>query len=329
MSAVTQLGVAHRIVETNGIRMHVAEQGAGPLVILLHGFPESWYSWRHQLSGLSDAGYHVVAPDQRGYGQTDRPKEIDKYTQLHLIGDVVGLIDALGETQAVLVGHDWGTAPAWGTALLRPERVRGVVGLSVPYVPRGPASMLTALRAALGEGFYMVYFQKPGVAEAELERDVRSTMRKLLYSASGDVPMAEPQQPVAAEGGGILDALVETETLPAWLTAADLDFYTEEFTRTGFAGGLNWYRTIDLSWELMAPWQGAPLSVPALYIAGDRDLVVNFPGMKKLIPALPNFLPKLRRTVILPGCGHWTQQERPAEVNAAIIEFLTTLPLPG
>jgi pimeloyl-ACP methyl ester carboxylesterase len=189
--------ITHRFIETNGIRMHIAEAGQGPLVLLLHGFPESWYSWRHQLTALAQAGYHAVAPDQRGYGQTDRPAEIDKYTQLHLVGDIIDLVDALQEEQAVVVGHDWGGPIAWDVTLMRPDRIRGVVGLSVPYIPRGPVSILTAMRSLLGEGFYMAYFQQPGVAEAEFERDVRTTMRMCLYSVSGDAPADRAEaQPV-------------------------------------------------------------------------------------------------------------------------------------
>jgi pimeloyl-ACP methyl ester carboxylesterase len=318
--------ITHRSVETNGIRMHVAEAGSGPLVVLLHGFPESWYSWRHQLHALADAGYHVVAPDLRGYGQTDRPAEVEKYTQLHLVGDVIGLLDALGERQAVVVGHDWGAPVAWNTALFRPDRVRGVVGLSVPFVPRGPASLLAAMRAVLGDGFYMSYFQAPGVADSELARDVPTTIRKFLYSASGDVPLVgEAPQPVVPPGRGILDIMIEPPALPSWLTEADVAFYVGEFQRTGFTGGLNWYRAIDLSWELTAPWTGAPVVTPALYVTGDRDLVVNFPGTRGLIESLSTFVPRLTRTILLPGCGHWTQQERPAQVNAALLEFLGQL----
>ena len=290
------------------------------------GFPESWYSWRHQLPALAEAGYHAVAPDQRGYGQTDRPAEPEKYSQLHLVGDVIGLLDALGEQRAVVVGHDWGAPVAWNTALLRPDRIRGVAGLSVPYAPRGPVSMLTAMRAALGDGFYMQYFQAPGVADAELARDVRTTMRRILYGASGDAPHgSEAAQPVAPEGEGFLDLMPDPETLPDWLTEADLDVFVAEFERTGFTGGLNWYRAIDLTWELMAAWQGAVVTPPALYVAGDRDLVVNFPGMAQFIPHLQTVVPNLTRTIILPGVGHWTQQERPAEVNAALLEFLAGL----
>lgn len=318
--------ISHRFIETNGIRMHIAEAGQGPLVLLLHGFPESWYSWRHQLTALAQAGYHAVAPDQRGYGQTDRPREIDKYTQLHLVGDIIGLIDALQEEQSVVAGHDWGAPVAWNAALMRPDRIRGVIGLSVPYLPRGPVSMLTAMRALLGEGFYMACFQQPGVAEAELERDVRKTMRMFLYSASGDVLVDRAEaQPVVPPGGGILDIMRDPETLPAWLTEDDIDYYTGEFERTGFSGGLNWYRTIDSSWELMAAWTGAQVRTPALYIAGEHDLVVNFPGARELIANLRAFVPQLKETLLLPGCGHWTQQERPAEVNAALIKFLKGL----
>jgi pimeloyl-ACP methyl ester carboxylesterase len=321
--------ISHRFIDTNGIRMHIAETGQGPLVVLLHGFPESWYSWRHQLAALAQAGYHAVAPDQRGYGQTDRPAEIDKYTQLHLVGDIIGLIDALQEERAVVAGHDWGAPIAWNAALMRPDRIRGVVGFSVPYLPRGPVSMLTAMRALLGEGFYMAYFQQPGVAEAELERDVRKTMRMFLYSASGDIPVeragVEQPQPVVPAGGGILDIMRDPENLPGWLTEQDIDYYTGEFERTGFSGGLNWYRTIDKSWELMAAWTGALVRTPALYIAGEHDLVVYFPGVRELIANLRAFVPQLGQALLLPGCGHWTQQERPAEVNAALLEFLNGL----
>jgi len=174
----------HRFVETNGIRMHIAEAGSGPLVVLLHGFPESWYSWRHQLTALSEAGFHVVAPDQRGYGQTDRPEAIEAYTMLHLVGDVIGLLDVLGEPQATLIGHDWGAPVAWHTALFRPDRVRAVGGLSVPFRPRGGRPPLTMLRELRGENFYQIYFQQPGLAEADLERDIRTTMRTTLYGAS-------------------------------------------------------------------------------------------------------------------------------------------------
>ena len=321
----------HRFVEANGLRLHIAEQGLGPLVVLCHGFPESWYSWRHQLPALAEAGFHAVAPDMRGYGQTDCPEAIDEYTLLHLVGDIVGLVDALGAESAVIVGHDWGAPVAWHTALLRPDRVRAVIGLSVPFIPRGPVRPTTLMPQTDDAMFYQLYFQEPGVAEAELERDVRRSLRCLLYTASGDLPRGDATFPdpdrvgLVPRRGGLLNSMIEPGALPAWLSEADLDFYAKEFTRTGFRGGLNWYRNIGRNWELLAPFAGARVTVPALYVAGDRDLVVAFRGMGQLIPNLKRFVPQLRRTLMLPGCGHWTQQERPQEVNAAMLDFLRSL----
>src|SRR6516165_8162897 len=320
----------HREVDTNGIRMHIAESGTGPLVLMCHGFPESWYSWRHQLSALAEAGWRAVAPDMRGYGQTDRPEEIEKYTLFHLVGDMVGILDALGEERAVVVGHDWGAPVAWHAALLRPDRFRAVVGLSVPFVPRRPArptSMMPQTEDAL---FYQLYFQAPGIAEAELERDVRLSIRSLVYSASGDAPRREDRAlndkvGMVPRRGGFLSGLTNPASLPHWLTEADVDFYVGEFRRTGFRGGLNWYRNIDRNWELLAPMAGAKVTVPALYMAGDRDLVVAFQGMDRVIANLANDVPRLRGKIMLSGCGHWTQQERASDVNAAMIDFLREL----
>ena len=323
--------VQHRVVETNGIRLHIAEQGTGPLIILCHGFPECWYSWRHQLPALADAGFHAVAPDMRGYGQSDAPDEIDRYTLFHLVGDMVGLLDALGAESAVIAGHDWGAPVAWHAALLRPDRFRAVIGLSVPFRPRGSARPTTVMPQTDDAVFYQLYFQTPGVAEAELERDVRTTIRRLLYSISGDAPRGQATMSgpdavgMVPARGGFLSRSVDPSSLPPWLTEADIDRFVEEFARTGFRGGLNWYRNIDRNWELLAPYAGARVTVPALYAAGDRDLVVAFRGMDQLIPNLRKFVPGLRRTLVLPGCGHWTQQERPREVNAAMVDFLRTL----
>jgi epoxide hydrolase A/B len=324
-------GVKHRTIETNSIRMHLAEQGAGPLVVLCHGFPESWYSWRHQLGALAEAGFHAVAPDMRGYGQTDRPEEIEKYTLLHLVGDMLGLLDALEAESAVIAGHDWGAPVGWYAALMRPDRFRGVIGLSVPFLPRGQFRPTTVMPQSDDALFYQLYFQTPGVPEAELESDVRLAIRGILYSASGDAPLREGGGAVArAVGmvprqGGFLTRMVNPVSLPSWLTEADVDFYAGEFARTGFRGGLNWYRNIDRNWELLAPFAGARVTVPALYIAGERDLVVAFRGMDQLVPSLSKFVPQLRGTIMLPGCGHWTQQERSREVNAAMIDFLRRL----
>lgn len=323
--------VRHCEVETNGIRMHIAESGAGPLVVLCHGFPESWYSWRHQLHALAEAGFHAVAPDMRGYGQTQGPEEIDQYTLLHLVGDMVGLLDALGEEKAVIAGHDWGAPVAWHAALLRPDRFRGVVGLSVPFVPRRPARPTSMMPQTDEAQFYQLYFQAPGIAEAELELDVRKSIRSLLYSASGDAPLRRNRSAVDGEvgmvprTGGFLSSLADPRSLPNWLTERDVDFYVSEFLRTGFRGGLNWYRNIDRNWELLAPMAGGQVRVPALYVAGDRDLVLAFRGMDQIIANLPKFVPQLRGTLVLAGCGHWTQQERAGEVNRAMIDFVRQL----
>ena len=322
----------HRTIKTNDIQMHIAEQGSGPLVLMCHGFPESWYSWRHQLKALSEAGYYAVAPDMRGYGQTDRPEAIDQYTLHHLVGDMVGVLDALGAQTAVIAGHDWGAPVAWHCALLRPDRFRAVIGLSVPYRGRGPLRPTTAMPQTDTALFYQLYFQTPGVAEAELERDPKNTIRRMLYAASGD---AQRDTGGAWEAGstvgmvdrksGLLGGMANPPELPVWLTAADLDFYASEFTRTGFRGGLNWYRNIDRNWELFAPYSGAKVTVPALYVAGDRDLVVKFPGAEQLLANLAKTVPQLRKQIMLSGCGHWTQQERATDVNAAIVEFLKSL----
>jgi pimeloyl-ACP methyl ester carboxylesterase len=335
---MTKSDIAHRMIEANGIHLHIAEQGEGPLVILCHGFPESWYSWRHQLAALSAAGYRVVAPDMRGYGQSDRPEAIDQYTLFHLVGDMVGLLDALGAEQAVIAGHDWGAPVAWHAALFRPDRFRAVIGLSVPYWPRTPVMPTSAMPKRDDALFYQLYFQTPGVAEAELERDVRATVLKTLFSGSGDVPRraagsGDAARPATADGhvgmvprdGGFLTRMPTPAVLPAWLSEKDIDFYAGEFARTGFRGGLNWYRNIDRNWELLAPFAGAKVTVPALYVAGDRDLVVAFRNVNHVIANLTKYVPQLRGTIMLPGCGHWTQQERAAEVNAAMIEFLRQL----
>jgi pimeloyl-ACP methyl ester carboxylesterase len=311
--------------------MHIAECGAGPLVVLCHGFPESWYSWRHQLKALAEAGFHAVAPDMRGYGQTDRPDAIDQYTLFHLTGDIVGLLDALSAEKAVIAGHDWGAPVAWHCALLRPDRFRAAIGLSVPFWSRFPIRPTSLMPQTDDTLFYQLYFQSPGLAEAEFECDVRRSIRSLLFSASGDAPRRKNTgSPYSAVGmvprhGGFLSGLVDPASLPLWLIEADIDFYVSEFTRTGFRGGLNWYRNIDRSWELLAPFAGSCVSIPGLYIAGDRDLVVGFPGMEQIIANLAHFVPQLRGSLMLPGCGHWTQQERPLEVNDAIINFLQEL----
>jgi pimeloyl-ACP methyl ester carboxylesterase len=258
---------------------------------------------------------------------SDSPDEIEKYTLFNLVGDMVGVLDALGEEKAVIVGHDWSALVAWRAALLRPDRFRGVAGLSVPFLPRPPLPPTRAMPRTDRSQFYVLYFQEPGVAEAEFERDPRHTIRTLLFFGSGDAPPRPSDgTPDTAPGmvprdGGFLSRPAAPGPLPAWLTEADVDFYANEFARTGFRGALNWYRNMDRDWELMAPFAGLKVTVPALYIAGDRDRVVARMGRER-IDSLSKFVPNLRNAIMLPGCGHWTQQERAAEVNAELLGFL-------
>lgn len=309
----------------NGIRMRVAEQGSGPLVLFCHGWPESWYSWRAQIAAVAAAGYRSVAPDMRGYGGTEAPADVGQYTMLHLVGDMVALVQALGETQAVIVGHDWGAPVAWNAAMMRPDLFRAVVGMSVPFSPPGKIDLLSALEHKGISTFYMQYFQQPGVAEAEFERDVTTSLRRIHYSGSG-----EGRERVVfglmAAGQGFLDGTVDPgEQLPAWMSAEDVAYYAAEFQRAGFRGGLNWYRNLRRSWELMTPWRGAVIRQPSMFIAGERDAVLRFPASRSQIDAYPQSLPGLRGCHILDGAGHWIQRERAEEVNRLLLDFLASL----
>lgn len=324
-----------RLVEANGIRINIAEQGAGPLVVLCHGFPECWYSWRHQISVLAAAGYRAVAPDMRGYGKSDRPDAIDQYTIFHLVGDLIGVLDALDARSAVIVGHDVGASIAWQAAQMRPDRVRAVVGLSVPFRPRAPQRPTSAMPRTADAQFYQLYFQEPGRAEAEFESDPHATIRNMLFGASGDGLAARAAAPnggagagpgMVPRGGRFLQGPAAPAALPPWLDEADVDFYAGEFRRTGFRGALNYYRNLDRNWEIQAAFAEARVTTPALYVAGDRDFILSFPGMDRLLANLRHFVPGLHQIRLIPGCGHWTQQERPADTNAALLEFLGALP---
>ncbi|PRY39442.1 alpha/beta fold hydrolase [Umezawaea tangerina] len=307
----------HGFIETNGIRLHVVEAGEGPLVLLLHGFPELWYSWRHQIPALAAAGYHVVAPDQRGFGRSDRPGSVDDYTMLHLVGDVVGLVHAFGEERATVVGHDFGAPVAWQTALLRPDVVRGVVTLSAPPRYRPPTPPLRTMRELLGGEFYVNRLEEPE-ADAEFDRDPRTTFRRLLFTLSGDNPANDPTpiQLVVPRDTAILDYLDEPAELPSWLDETELDVFADTFAESGFTSALDWYRALDRGWELTGAWAGATVRAPALFVGGDRDPSQVMPGAQELISALT--IPK----VILPGAGHWIQQERPDEITGLLLDFL-------
>ncbi|HNT69323.1 MAG TPA: alpha/beta hydrolase [Syntrophorhabdaceae bacterium] len=320
--------VDHRFIETNGIRMHIAEQGKGPLVILCHGFPECWYSWRHQLPAIASAGFHAVAPDQRGYGQSDVPEPVEAYHMLHLTGDIVGLVHGLGEKQAVIVGHDWGSSVAAYCALLRPDIFRAIALFSVPYRSRTWSDMkpteVMRLRARDRE-FYQLYFQEPGKAERELESNVEKTIRMFFYSLSGDPPPEKRWRFFFNKSDKLLDTLFDPEALPSWLTEQDIAYYSTEFTRTGFRGSLNWYRNIDRLWELTPFLADAKIKQPALFIAGELDAGIRLYG--KAFETLETAMPGLRKKALLQGAGHWIQQERPTDVSRLIVDFITNLPL--
>lgn len=320
------MALQHRFVETNNIRMHIAEAGKGPLVVFCHGFPELWYSWRHQLPAIAAAGYHVVAPDQRGYGDTTKPDSIDAYTLIDMASDIIGLVHALDESQAVVVGHDFGAPVAWYCALLRPDVFRAVALLSVPYIQRpwnAPRPTEALKRMAGEKQFYQLYFQEPGKAEAELEADVRKTTLMVLYSLSGDAPPDKRWRYLFEKNERFIDTVYLPESLPSWLTEGDIEMYTRTFQRTGYRGGLNWYRNFDRNWERTAFLTAAKINQPSLFVAGELDAVVKF--RRSAFDSLEQTMPNLRKKVLLPGAGHWIQQERPNEVNQLLLEFLASL----
>ncbi|HEY2813033.1 MAG TPA: alpha/beta hydrolase [Acidimicrobiales bacterium] len=312
--------IRERTLAVNDVELHLVEAGRGPAVILAHGFPELAYSWRHQIPALADAGFHVIAPDQRGYGRSSRPGAIEAYDINHLTADLLGILDDLGEEKAIFVGHDWGSLVVWQLSLLAPERVAGVVGMSVAFIPRGPMPPVELMRMAFKDSFfYIVYFQEPGVADADLARDTATTMRRLLAGVrvdEGDA-VALPGDAAADDGRGFVERMAEPDRLPEWLSQDELDHYVAEFSRTGFTGGINWYRNFDRNWHLTERIDGAKVSMPSLYIGGKLD-----PVLLMTPPTLGHdFLTDHRGDVLIDGAGHWVQQEKPDEVNAALIDF--------
>jgi pimeloyl-ACP methyl ester carboxylesterase len=308
------------------VQLRVTEAGdrGAPVVILAHGFPELAYSWRHQIPALAEAGYHVLAPDQRGYGGSSRPDAIEAYNIRDLTADVVGLLDDVGAERAVWIGHDWGAAVVWNAPLLHPDRVAAVAALSVPVVPRAKVPPTQAFRATFGENFfYILYFQEPGVADAELDADPARTMRRMMggLTVSGD--HSAGMRMVAPGPEGFIDRLPEPERLPNWLSQDALDHYISVFARTGFTGGLNWYRNFDRNWEITAELTGAKIAVPSLFIGGTADPVLAFTRTDRALEVISGPY----RQVMIDGAGHWLQQERPDEVNATLLEFLNGLEL--
>ncbi|HKU39099.1 MAG TPA: alpha/beta hydrolase [Polyangiales bacterium] len=312
--------IEHLTLTVNGIRLHVAVAGSGPLVILLHGFPELWSAWQHQLTALAGAGYRVAAPDLRGFGQSDAPDDARAYSVLHAAGDVIGLVHALDASTATVVGHDWGAPIAWTSALIRPDVIRAVAALNGPYRARTPRPPSELLRDSGQDRYYWFYMQT-AAAVAELERDVPATLRKLLFGVSGDAPPPGEDFVLIAEGRGLLDAFPDTDQLPAWLDAGHFARLVAEYQRTGFRKPLYLYHNFDYNWELLAAWSGKRIDQPALMLYGDRDPTLINPWGKRALEALPTHVPNVRIQAIH-GAGHWLQQERPAEVSRALLDFL-------
>ncbi|MGE0218686.1 alpha/beta fold hydrolase [Mycolicibacterium sp.] len=307
-----------RMVRTNGVTLRVLEAGdpGAPAVVLCHGFPELAFSWRHQVDALAGAGFHVLAPDQRGYGGSDRPADPAAYTVTELAADVVGLLDDVGAERAAVVGHDFGAVLAWTAPLLHPDRFWAVAGLSLPPVPRPRVPTTQAFRRIFGDNFfYILYFQEPGPADAELAADPATTLRKLFT-----VPAIGHQRMFAPGPEGFLARIPDPAGLPDWISRADFDVYVEEFTRNGFTAPLNWYRCFDRNWELTADPPAATIAVPALFIGGSADATLAYtPRARATTVAVGDY-----REVMIDGAGHWLTEERPAEVTHLLIEFLTS-----
>ena len=320
VSAINQ-----RRVGTNGIELNIAEQGEGPLVLMLHGFPESWYSWRHQIPAVAAAGFHAVAPDMRGYGKSDKPDDIATYNQVEVTNDIVGLISALGYETAIVFGHDWGAPTAWSCALHHPDKVTAVGVLSVPFSPRASVPPLDMMKEIFKDMFfYQLYFQEPGVAEAEWETNLRVNLRKFYHMGSGAFDAGNFIAPKSPDSD-LLSDMEDPGTLGDWCTESDLDFYTTEFEQSGFRGPLNYYRNHNLTWSLT---EGGPeeINQPALFIAGEKDGVIMLAA--DALKNMPSYVTNLKVNQLIPGIGHWTQQEAPDEVNALMIDFLNLVKQP-
>lgn len=310
-------------VKTNDVNLHVAEMGEGPLVILCHGFPELGYSWRHQLKALAEAGYRVAAPDQRGYGRSDCPESIEAYDIFQLTGDIVGLVHALGEEQAVIAGHDWGAMVAWHSALFRPDMFRALMLLSVPYTPRqwGDIPPTEIMKMLSGDQvFYISYFQEPGKAEKDLEADVEQSVRAGFYSLSGSAPPEKRWRFVFGKDERLSDTWQAPEVMPDWVSEEEVALFTEAFQLTGYRGGINYYRNYDRNWALTPFLSGARIIQPTLFVAGESDAVITM--MMGQYDSLETNVPNLTKKVLIPGAGHWVQQEAPDRVNELMIEFL-------
>ncbi len=310
-------GFTNRVVSANGIRLALRDEGSGPAVVLCHGFPELSYSWRFQVPALVAAGFRVLAPDMRGYGESERPDDVAAYDVHHLTGDLVGVLDALAVERAVFVGHDWGGLVTWMMPLLEPARTAGVVGVNTPYLPRAPMPPVAMIRAALGDDHYIVHFQQPGVADAALARDVRRVFTRLMRRG---VPIADVEARLAARGRmpNLVEMVEEEAPLgEPLLDDASLQVYVDAFTRTGFTGGINWYRNMDHNWETTPQLDGARITVPSLMVVAEWDAALR-PELAEPMKGLVDDL----EMVTIPRCGHWTQQEHPEALNRILVDWL-------
>ncbi|MFP3646432.1 alpha/beta fold hydrolase [Paraburkholderia sp. SIMBA_054] len=316
----------HCFAEVNGIRMHYIDEGQGPLVILLHGFPYLWYMWRRQIGVLAEAGFRVVVPDQRGFGQTDRPDSIEAYDMSQSVGDMVGLMKALDEKTAVIVGHDLGAWVAQAAAMLRPDLFRGLVMLNTPVPPRGKVKPTVGLREmAKGRVYHHLYFQQIGKPDRELASDPRKTLRSIFYSVSGSAVGTERWRMFIEAGEPILNAFTEPKEFPSWLSARAIDYYVDEYTRTGFTGALNHYRCRDRNWEITAFLDGAVVRQPSLFIGGTADPSLEPIEIRGIYDQFDTYLSGLQKKVLLPGVGHAAAEESVDQVNELLLEFLGQL----
>jgi pimeloyl-ACP methyl ester carboxylesterase len=322
-------GVSFRFIQSNGITMRIAEMGnSGPLLILAHGWPESWYSWRHQIVALANAGYRVVAPDMRGFGETEAPPNVDDYDVIHTSADLVGIVDALGEETAILVGHDWGAITAWRTVLLHPNRFTALINMSVPYRGRAAQSPMERMRQSAGDNFhYIVYHNEPGgLAEAEYDANPRGLISNLYLGIAANSEIEPPKvtDPLRSAGGWI-DRLGAPLRLPDWFTEKDLNYVVSQFENAGFRGGINYYRNFHRNWEITEHLADAKISIPTLFIAGEEDFVIGGASEEQLTASIGSVVEDLRGVVLIPDAGHWVQQEAPEQTTAAMLEFLRDL----
>ncbi|ALG86583.1 alpha/beta fold hydrolase [Gordonia phthalatica] len=308
--------------------MSITEQGDGEPIVLCHGFPGLGFSWRHQMSALAEAGYRVIAPDMRGYGGTDAPSDSRLYDRTHTVADLVGLLDTLGLDRAVFGGHDFGAHLTWDLPTLAPDRVRALIQFSVPRLPRSPIRPSAGFAHMAAKHFiHFHYFQTPGVADAELDANPDEFLAKIFHALGGAGDYLSCWQH-PSEGNGYLDVLPAAPPLPwSWLSAEEFDRYVDEFARTGFTGGLNWYRAEDLVWEQTVDTHDLPITVPTAFIAGAQDPVLTMMG-RAALATMADLVPGLRSTLVVPGAGHFVQMEAPATVNDAITGFLRDLESP-